>query len=58
MTNTTKLKLAWKYRKQLWKYRALVRHRWDIAALAATGALIAVLALASGSSPRATASND
>ncbi|MBZ5728232.1 MAG: hypothetical protein LAP87_25000 [Acidobacteriia bacterium] len=57
MINTKKLQLAWKYRKYLWKYRALVRHRWDIAAVAATGVLIAALALAGGSSSRGAASN-
>jgi len=32
MTTETKLKLAWKYRAPLWKYRKLIRHRKKIAA--------------------------
>ena len=32
MTTATKLKLAWKYRAPLWKYRNLIRHRKKIAA--------------------------
>lgn len=27
MTNLTKMKLAWKYRRPLWKYRKVIRHR-------------------------------
>jgi hypothetical protein len=31
---TRKLKLGWKYRKYLWKYRGLIRHRREIMGLA------------------------
>ena len=41
MKTTTKLKLAWKYRRPLWKYRNVLRHRYDIAAVAATGLVMA-----------------
>jgi hypothetical protein len=41
MTKITKIKLAWKYRKPLWRYRKLLRHRREIAALAAAGAVLA-----------------
>jgi len=39
------VKFAWKYRRALWKYRGLIRHRKAIAggALAAAGALAAVV---------------
>ena len=40
MKNVTKLKLAWKYRRLLWKYRNVLRHRREIAAVAATGAIV------------------
>jgi hypothetical protein len=33
-----KVKLAWKYRKPLWKYRALIRRRKQIAGIAGAGA--------------------
>jgi len=33
--NLRKLKLGWKYRRQLWKYRKLIRNRRTIAAAAA-----------------------
>lgn len=36
MTKFTKMKLGWKYRRPLWKYRKLIRHRrkigWTLAA--------------------------
>jgi hypothetical protein len=32
MTTLTKLKVGWKYRRQLWKYRKLIRRRREIAA--------------------------
>jgi hypothetical protein len=32
-----KLKFAWKYRRPLWKYRALIRRRREIAGAAAAG---------------------
>jgi len=41
MNKVTKLKLAWKYRRFLWKYRNLLRHRREIAAVAASGVIVA-----------------
>ncbi|MBZ5584806.1 MAG: hypothetical protein LAQ30_21870 [Acidobacteriia bacterium] len=41
MSNLTKVRLAWKYRRQLWKYRGIIRHRKEIAGAAATGAALA-----------------
>jgi hypothetical protein len=38
MNRLTKIKLGWKYRRPLWKYRNLLRHRKEIAA--AAGALV------------------
>jgi hypothetical protein len=43
MTNARKLKLAFKYRRLLWKYRGLYRHRRMIAGLAIAGAASAVV---------------
>jgi len=40
MKTSTRMKLAWKYRRPLWRYRRLLRHRYEIAALAATGLAI------------------
>jgi hypothetical protein len=40
MKNVTKIKYAWKYRRFLWKYRNVLRHRREIAAVAASGALV------------------
>jgi hypothetical protein len=34
MRTTTKLKLSWKYRKYLWKYRNLIRYRREIMGVA------------------------
>ena len=34
MKTTTKLKLGWKYRSYLWKYRGLIRHRREIMGIA------------------------
>ena len=39
MKNTTKLKLAWKYRKYLWRYRALIRRRREIGGVVLAGAV-------------------
>lgn len=39
--NTRNIKFAWKYRRALWKYRNLIRHRREIAGFAAAGATIA-----------------
>ena len=41
MKTTTKIRLAWKYRRALWKYRNVIQHRWTIAAAATAGALVA-----------------
>ncbi len=42
MKNTTKIRLAWKYRRALWKYRGLIRRRKEIAGVAlAAAALVA-----------------
>jgi hypothetical protein len=34
------VQFAWKYRNLLWKYRKLIRYRHEIAAIAATGAVV------------------
>lgn len=36
-----KVKLAWKYRRALWKYRNVIRHRKEIAGVVLAGAAIA-----------------
>ncbi len=45
MSNLTKVKLAWKYRRQLWKYRGIIRHRREIAGWTAAGAALAAAVL-------------
>jgi hypothetical protein len=46
--NARNVKLAWKYRHFLWKYRNVIRHRREIAGAAvALGAVAAGLLLAS-----------
>jgi hypothetical protein len=35
-----KLKLAWKYRRVIWRYRKLYEHRKEIAGVALTGAAL------------------
>ncbi len=40
--NLRKVKFAWKYRKYLWKYRAWIRHRREIAGVAAAGAALVI----------------
>jgi hypothetical protein len=40
MTNLTKMKLAWKYRRPLWKYRRVIRHRNKIGGLTLAAAMI------------------
>jgi hypothetical protein len=35
-----KMKLAWKYRRPLWRYRKLLAHRREIAGAAIAGAAI------------------
>jgi hypothetical protein len=36
------MKFAWKHRRLLWKYRNLIRHRKEIAAIAAAGLVVTV----------------
>jgi hypothetical protein len=40
MNNLTKMKLAWKYRRPLWKYRKVIRHRNKIGGLTLAMAMI------------------
>jgi hypothetical protein len=40
MTKLTKLKFGWKYRKYLWRYRNVIRHRKAIG-LAVAGTAVA-----------------
>jgi hypothetical protein len=40
MTTLTKLKIGWKYRRHLWKYRKLIRRRREIAAAFAVAAAV------------------
>ncbi len=50
MSNLTKVRLAWKYRRQLWKYRGVIRHRREIAGAAVAGGALAAAMLLRGSS--------
>lgn len=45
MTLQTKVRLGWKYRRVLWKYRNLIRHRREIAWAAGTAMGIGAVAL-------------
>lgn len=45
MNNLTKIRLGWRYRRQLWRYRGLIRHRKQIMGIAAAGAAIAAALL-------------
>jgi hypothetical protein len=46
MRTSTKLKLAWRFRRPLWKYRAVLRYRREIAAAVfAAGAVALVTGL-------------
>jgi hypothetical protein len=47
MTALTKIRLGWKYRKPLWRYRGLLRHRKVLAAGAVAAAFIATAAVRS-----------
>jgi hypothetical protein len=49
--NVTKIRLAWKYRSHLWRYRKLIRRRKQVAAILATGAGAAIAYLAYRSAP-------
>lgn len=42
---TRKVKFAWKYRRALWKYRNLIRHRREIAGVAMGAAAITAAVL-------------
>ena len=55
MNNTTKIRLAWKYRRQLWKYRSWIRHRKEIMGIAAACAAIGAALIWA---PRACSSRD
>jgi hypothetical protein len=47
--NARNVKFAWKYRRALWKYRGVIRHRREIAGgLAMAGAAIAALLIKRG----------
>ena len=53
MTTIRKLELAWKYRRPLWKYRSLIRHRKQILyAAAGMGVGLVTLAVLKSPSPR------
>jgi len=43
--NARNVKFAWKYRRALWKYRGVIRHRQQIAAVAMAGVAIATALL-------------
>lgn len=49
--NVTKIRLAWKYRSHLWKYRKLIRRRKQVATLLAAGAGVAMAYFAYRSAP-------
>lgn len=40
--NARNVKFAWKYRRALWRYRNVIRHRKAIAGFTAAGAAIAM----------------
>jgi hypothetical protein len=53
-----KVKLAWKYRRPLWKYRKLLAHRREIAGAAiASAAILVGVMLKRAASKRAPATN-
>jgi hypothetical protein len=43
--NARNVKFAWKYRRALWKYRTLIRHRREIAGAFAVAAGVAIVLL-------------
>jgi hypothetical protein len=47
VTPLTKVRLGWKYRKPLWKFRELMRRRKDVAAGAVAAALLTTAAVRS-----------
>jgi hypothetical protein len=49
--NLTKIRLAWKYRGQLWKRRKLIRRRRQVAAVLVAGAGVAMAYFAYRSAP-------
>jgi len=53
-----KVKLAWKYRRPLWKYRKLLAHRHEIAGAAiASAAILAFVMIKLTAAKRAPATN-
>ncbi len=40
MSAVKKARFAWKYRRQLWKYRDLIRHRKEAAGVLLTAAVL------------------
>ncbi len=47
VTTLTKIRLGWKYRKPLWKYRGLIRRRKELAGGAVAAAFLTTAALRS-----------
>jgi hypothetical protein len=45
MKITTKIRLAWKYRRAIWKYRKLYRYRRELGGMALAGVLLGIAAL-------------
>jgi hypothetical protein len=45
MKITRKIRLAWKYRQAIWKYRKLYRYRRELGGLAIAGAVLGIAAL-------------
>jgi hypothetical protein len=57
MNNLTKIRLGWKYRRQLWKYRGLIRRRKQIMGIAAAVAAIATVAFLEAPCARSSRDN-
>ena len=45
MKITRKIRLAWKYRQAIWKYRKLYRYRRELGGLAVAGVVLGIAAL-------------
>jgi hypothetical protein len=45
MKITRKIRLAWKYRLAIWKYRKLYRYRRELGGLAVAGVVLGIAAL-------------
>ncbi len=52
--NARNVKLAWKYRRALWKYRNVIRYRKEIGALAIAGVALGAAAVLTRSRRAAT----